>query len=162
MKRAVVLLLALAVSLPVFALDAGKKAIFFKAPTLQGKGVVDLKAYRGKVVYLDFWASWCGPCRQSLPLLNEMRNELKNKGFEVIAVNLDENPADGMKFLKKFPVDYPVAKDTKGQIVEAYGAETMPTSYIIDKQGVVRMVHNGFKVSDMAEIREVVAKYLAK
>ena len=151
------LLLAASCSL---ALSEGDKAPVFKAKALSGSGVIDLRSYRGKVVYLDFWASWCGPCRKSLPELNKLRAELAGKGFEVVAVNLDEQASDGLNFLKKIPVDYPVASDSSGTLPEAYGVEAMPTSYIIDKEGVIREVHAGYREGDITEIKSKVLQLL--
>ncbi len=144
------------------ALSEGDSAPLFKAKSLTGGNVVELRSFRGKVVYLDFWASWCGPCRKSLPELNKLRAELAGRDFEVVAVNLDENAEDGLGFLKQFPVDYPIAADSSGKLPEAYGVEAMPTSYIIDQQGVVRMVHAGYRDGDIAEIKAKVLQLLKK
>ena len=160
--RILTTLLLLALSSASFALKAGDKAPNFKLPLLTQKGSLSLSEYRGKVVYLDFWASWCGPCRKSLPLLNKMRNSLKGQPFEVIAINLDEEIKDARGFLKQFPVSYPTLHDVTGQSPEKYALQGMPTSYLIDKKGVVRAVHTGFKPSDMKKIQQEVNQLLGK
>lgn len=162
MKKGSLFFIGVLMSLQVMALEVGQKAPLFKLPRLDASASLELKNYRGKVVYLDFWASWCGPCRKSLPLLNELRAELKGQGFEVIAINLDENPELGKKFLQERPVDYPIGSDTKGVLPQAYGVMAMPTSYLIDRKGVVRKVHEGFRESDMPKIRKEVMELLSK
>jgi len=112
-----------------------------------------LTAYRGKVVYLDFWASWCSPCRKSMPALNRLRNELKDSGFELVAINVDENNADAQQFLSKHPVDYPVILDPAASCPEIYGLQGMPTSYLIDRNGVIRDIHTGYRHGDVQLIR---------
>ena len=105
---------------------------------------IDLKDYRGKVVYLDFWASWCPPCAQSFPHINALYNELKSQGFEVIAVSLDQEKADMDHFLKKYPVDFIIGWDQQGVSPERFHVETMPTGYLIDKKGILRARFRGF------------------
>ncbi len=128
----------------------------FSLPDIYSGQSKALEEYRGKVVYLDFWASWCGPCRQSLPMLNELRNELGDDHFEVIAINLDQNPEDGKRFLQKYPVNYPVLTDTTGNTPQKYQLTGMPTSYLIDQNGNVKGVHQGFRSSDIEKLREAV------
>jgi thiol-disulfide isomerase/thioredoxin len=137
-----------------FAVSIGEKAPDFNIPRLEVKGMISLEHYRGKVVYIDFWASWCGPCRKSLPALNLVRTEFRKKGFEVIAINLDEEREDAIAFLKKFPVAYPTAIDTSSKVPEAYGLIGMPTAYLVDRKGIVQLVHEGFKKSDIEQLRE--------
>ena len=138
------------------AASVGERAPEISLPLLDQAKVLSLKKYRGKVVYLDFWASWCGSCRVSLPLLSELRTELLNNGFEVFGVNVDAKPKDGIAFLDRFPVSFPVVSDPKGKTPELYQLKGMPTSYLIDKKGVIRHIHVGFKKSDMSKIKSEV------
>lgn len=154
--------LLLTLSTSVFAVSVGDKAPIFKLKNLETGKMESLKQYRGKVVYLDFWASWCGPCRQSLPLLNGLRKELKSKGFEVIAVNLDENLSDAKDFLNQFPVTYPVLLDPKGQVPTHYKLPGMPTSYLLDRNGRIQKIHVGFKEKDIEDIRKSAISLLKK
>jgi thiol-disulfide isomerase/thioredoxin len=155
------LILALSAS-NVFAVSIGDKAPDFNIPRLETNGMISLKHYRGKVVYIDFWASWCGPCRNSLPALNRVHTEFREKGFEVIAINLDEEREDAMAFLKEFPVVYPTAIDTSSKVPEAYGLVGMPTAYLVDRQGIVQLVHEGFKKSDIEQLREKIHRLLSQ
>ena len=135
------------------AVGSGDPAPAFSARSLTGPNTLTLAEHRGKVVYLDFWASWCGPCLVSLPALEELRGEFPGEQFQILAVNLDEDPSKARAFLERNPVGYPSAHDPKGQVPGRYGLETMPTSYLIDRKGVVRYVHEGFRKGDVDELR---------
>ena len=143
------------------AAGVGQKAPEFTAPALDGAKSVSLGAYRGKVVYLDFWASWCPPCITSLPLLEELRKQFPSDQFQILAVNVDQDPEKARKFLARTKVGYPSATDPKGRIPESFGIETMPTSFLIDRRGVIRHVHHGFRKGDVAPLRERIAKLVA-
>jgi len=146
-------LVVCALAAPIRALEQGDAAPAFSAPGVAG-GVVSLASYRGKVVYLDFWASWCGPCAQSLPALERLRREFAAGDFQVVAVNVDHNTALAKSFLRRRPVGYPSALDPEGAIPGRYGVESMPTSFLIDRDGIVRHVHRGFRAEDEALLRE--------
>lgn len=142
------------------ALDEGESAPSFSAPLLDGKGSLALDGYRGKVVYLDFWASWCPPCLVSLPILEQLRQEFSESQFQVIAVNVDREPARARSFLAKRKIGYPSATDPDGRIPEKFGIETMPTSFLIDRQGIVRHVHRGFRKGDVDGLRDEIRQLL--
>lgn len=144
------------------AAKVGESMPSFILPTLQQNQSVNLKDFQGKVVYLDFWASWCAPCRTSFPLLNKLHQKLKAQGFEVVAVNVDENKADGEKFLKEFGVDFTVLRENKGELSDKLGVESMPTSFILNKQGVIQHVHKGFTSDDVDELEQKITALLAK
>jgi len=124
----------------------------FELPGLQSGALVSLAEYRGKVVYLDFWASWCGPCRKSLPLYESMYREIGSEQFEILAINLDEEPQDAVEFIKQHPVSYPVLFDPSGATAEAWGLKAMPTSFLLDRSGQVVKAYPGFEPSHMREI----------
>ena len=124
--------------------------------------VLTLDSLRGKVVYLDFWASWCGPCRVSFPQLEELRQELGPRGFEVLAVNVDEFEPDALRFLEEVSVSYPVVRDGAGDTPATYGILGMPTGYLIDRSGTVRLVHQGYRKSDGAALREDIIELLGE
>jgi thiol-disulfide isomerase/thioredoxin len=107
-------------------------------------GDFHLDAYRGKVVYLDFWASWCGPCKQSFPWMNEMQAKYADKGLVVVAVNVDAMREDAVKFLKAVPARFKIAYDPKGQVAQQYAIKGMPSSFLIGRDGKVRSTHTGF------------------
>lgn len=151
----------LLVAASAWALEPGDRAPSFSAPSLDGGGNLSLSAYRGKVVYLDFWASWCAPCLTSLPLLEELRGEFSSKDFQILAVNVDQDPAKARKFLERISVHYPSATDPAGRIPESFGIETMPTSFIIDRNGVIRHVQNGFHKSEVDALRSRIQKLVS-
>lgn len=144
------------------ALERGERAPDFAAPALRSEGQVSLAAHRGKVVYVDFWASWCPPCRVAMPALERLRAELPEDSFQVIAVNVDRDPKAAREVLRERPVGYPSASDPEGRLPERFGVRTMPTSYLIDREGVVRYVHEGFREGDEAELRERIRALLAE
>lgn len=144
-----------------YAAEVGQPAPQFTLPTLQDQPT-GLQQFAGKVVYLDFWASWCAPCRTSFPLLNKLHQKLKAQGFEVVAVNEDEDKANAEKFLKEIPVEFTVLRDATGEWATKFGAESMPTSFIIDKQGVVQVIHKGFQSSDIDELEHKITELLSK
>lgn len=162
MRHRLLMLIALVVPGLACAIENGQPAPVFGAPLLQGDASLELEDHRGKVVLLDFWASWCGPCRQSLPALEKLRDEFGAAGFEVIAVNLDQEIQDGLDFLKKYPVTYPTVQDAPGRIARLYDVKTMPMSYLLDRQGVVRHVHQGFNKKDVPRLRAAVADLVAE
>ena len=144
----------------VGAVGTGESAPAFELEVLGGSGVAGLTDYRGKVVLLDFWASWCGPCRKSLPLYNEMYAELKDKNFEIIAINTDEDPAEGLRFLARYPVDYVVLKDPGASIPPLYQLKVMPTSYLIDGNGIIQEIFLGFREGEMEHLQAAVEALL--
>jgi len=154
------LMLAMLLSNIAAAVEKGSTAPLFSLPQIGQENKIALGNYKGKVVYLDFWASWCAPCRVSFPLLNTLYKEKKNRGFEIIAINLDEDDNDLKRFLKLISVDFTLLRDLSNKVPEMYAVEAMPSSFIIDKKGQIRYVHKGFKRSDMAKIEQKVEQLL--
>ena len=144
------------------AIQVGDKAPAVVGPALGKPGKVSLAEMRGKVVYVDFWASWCTPCAQALPVLDGFRKEFGAEGFDVFAVNVDQNPKQGKVFLSRRPVGYESLSDPEGKYPSLFGVETMPTSYLIDRKGVVRYVHRGFRKQDVEELRREIRKLVAE
>lgn len=144
------------------AVGEGDRAPDFAAPSLTSEGRIELSKYRGKVVYLDFWASWCAPCLKAIPEIEKIRTEMPADAFQVVAVNLDQKKKKALRFLDKHPVGYPSASDPKGRLPERFGVETMPTSYLIDTEGVIRYVHPGFRKGDGARLRDEIRALLKK
>ncbi|MDY6978885.1 MAG: TlpA disulfide reductase family protein [Pseudomonadota bacterium] len=143
---------AIALSLAaILLLPAQLPAASVPAPdfTLSGpQGVLGLQEYRGRVVYLDFWASWCTPCRKSFPWMNALQERYADDGLVVLAVNLDEDTAAARRFLNKYPANFTVAFDPQGNVAERYALKGMPASYLIDRQGNLVMSHTGFRTAD--------------
>src|ERR1700722_10366376 len=105
---------------------------------------LDLSALRGRVVYLDFWASWCGPCQQSFPWMESMQKAYEAQGLTVLAINVDRDRADADRFLKIFHPDFDIRFDPSGSWAEEFKVSGMPTSVLIDRHGAVRFTHVGF------------------
>ena len=122
----------------------------------------DWSKLRGKVVLVDFWASWCGPCRQAFPAYDAMWKRHAEEGFAVLGVNVDEQRADADRFLKAMPVGFAVVFDAGGKAPVAYGVKAMPSSYLVGRDGRVRAVHLGFKTSDAGRIEAEVRAALAE
>ena len=122
----------------------GAPAPGFTLPALGG-GEVTLSAYAGRVVLLDFWASWCAPCRDELPALELIRAEWEPRGVAFVAVNVDTDRAEAERMARELGVKMPVGLDLDQKVVPLYQPPTMPTSYLIDKKGVVRHVHEGYR-----------------
>ncbi|MEY4768300.1 MAG: hypothetical protein RL637_939 [Pseudomonadota bacterium] len=161
-KNIIIIIAALAFAQFVHATEVGQAAPQFTLPTLEKEQATGLKQFAGKVVYLDFWASWCGPCRTSFPLLNKLHEKLKAQGFEVVAINLDEDKAKAEKFISEFKVGFTVLRDAKGEWADKYVVESMPTSFIIDKQGVVQHIHHGFVSNDIVDLEARIQSLLKK
>ncbi len=141
--------------------EIGDIAPPFTLPALTDNHPVALEQFHNKVIYLDFWASWCAPCRTSFPLLNDLYLKYQAQGFEVIAINLDEDPEAAQKFLTEFQVSFTTLRDAEGQWAETYGVESMPTSFLIDRNGVVQRVHQGFAKADIDELEAKVNALLS-
>jgi len=150
---ATALALALCVSAPADALDKGQEAPEIGLADLNGKSV-KLSALRGKVVLVDFWASWCEPCRESLPVLDKLSKTYRDEGLVVVGVNIDKTPELAREFLSKhkLTLSFAVVNDKKHDVAARYAPPTMPTSYVIDREGRVRSVHAGFRSSDAAKL----------
>ncbi len=143
------------------AVEEGQQAPDFTLPDIaEGRPPITLSALRGKTVYVDFWASWCAPCLRSMPLINELYAKYREQGFEVIAINVDDPVEDGREFLLDTPLDYLIAADPKGEMLGAYAVRGMPTSFLIDRDGVVRLVHMGFRDNDIVLIEDAVRSLL--
>lgn len=135
---------------PVLAIEVGERAPEFQ---LQGmEAPAKLSDASGKVVYLDYWASWCGPCRQSFPWMNEMQAKYGGQGLQIVAVNLDAKAEDAQRFLASQPAMFTVLFDPKGLTPRQYGVKGMPSSFLIGRDGVVVARHMGFREVDRSAL----------
>ncbi|MBT8468112.1 MAG: TlpA family protein disulfide reductase [Myxococcales bacterium] len=123
---------------------------------------VDLAALKGEVVLVDFWASWCGPCKKEMPFLETLHDEYAAQGLVIVGVNIDSSAKKMNKFLKKMPVSFRIVHDRKLVVANRYEPETMPTSYLIGRDGTVRYVHAGFAKGDATVLEERVKALLAE
>jgi peroxiredoxin len=143
------------------ALDAGAKAPEIGLKDLSGK-TVDLASLAGKVVIVDFWATWCAPCREEMPELQKFYKKYNAKGLEIVGISVDKAP-DGIKeFVSKLKVTFPIAHDDGHKVADKYSPPRMPSSYIIDRKGVVRYVHGGYRAGDAAQFEKEIQELLAK
>ena len=126
-----------------------------------GEGTVTDSTYLGRVTYVDFWASWCGPCRLSLPALNRLSKEFNAADFGVVAISVDYVDEDALDFLKRYPVDYPVAIDKTGDSGRDFAVAGMPSGYLIGRDGLIREVHVGFRKGDEALLRKQIQSLIA-
>jgi len=153
MIRTWITLLLLILSLNLFSqMRQGQNAADLSLPDLTGK-MVSLSEFKGKVVLLDFWASWCGPCRQEMPLLENIYKKYNKMGFTLIGVNVEPDSKDAEGFLKQLqaPVSFPVIYDKDSTVSKAYDVQGMPSTVIIDRKGNIRVLHRGYKPGDENE-----------
>lgn len=157
-------LLLVALSSPAWAKPpkVGTPAPDFELPELHTGTKVKLSAHRGKVVLIDFWATWCGPCKKELPELAKMYAELGKSGFVVLAISVDEDRGEAQRFATARKMALPLLSDTTGEVAARYDLPKMPTSFLVDKKGVVRLVHEGYKAGDERKIAAEVRKLLAE
>ena len=104
-----------------------------------------LSEYRGDVVMVNFWATWCGPCRQEMPILDELYSRYQRVGFSLLGVNIDDNSSKAMNMVSELGVTFPVLFDSRKEVSELYDVDAMPVTLLIDREGTVRYVHQGYK-----------------
>jgi cytochrome c biogenesis protein CcmG/thiol:disulfide interchange protein DsbE len=158
--RAVAAAVGVLVGANAWALEPGQPA-----PALELSGLssqVSLSKLKGKVVYVDFWASWCGPCKQSFPWLNEMQAKYGAKGFQVIGVNVDAKRGDAETFLASTPAAFQIAFDPQGITPKSYQIKGMPSSVLVGPDGKVLFVHSGFRADERKELESAIVAALAK
>jgi thiol-disulfide isomerase/thioredoxin len=125
-------------------------AACFKVAAAPPEEPIDLGHLRGQVVYLDFWASWCAPCRQSFPWMQQMQDAYRERGLVVVAVGVDRKRRDADRFLANLHPSFEVDFDPNGELAERFSVKGMPTGLVIDRHGVVRFTHIGFRPEDRA------------
>ncbi len=132
-------------------------------PAIQNaEGDLSMSDFRGKITYVDFWASWCGPCRLSLPALNSLNEAFSEDPVQFLAISIDVVEEDAWDFLKRYAVNYPVVIDIEGDIARLFAVDGMPSGYLVDALGRVREIHIGFKRGDELKLAESIKKMLAE
>lgn len=144
---------------PANAANIDKPAPDFTLKSLGGKNL-KLSEYAGDVVMLNFWASWCGPCRKEMPLLNDLHKKYESLGFVILGVNVEQELKLAKSFLKETPVSFPIVFDSSNQVSQAYDVIAMPTTVMIDRNGKVRYLHKGYKAGDEKKYRKMVKKLI--
>jgi thiol-disulfide isomerase/thioredoxin len=143
---------------PAWALDPGQPIPALTGDGINPRGEVSLASYRGKVLYVDFWASWCVPCRQSMPVLDALYRKHEGEGFAVVGINKDVTAAAALRFLDKVPVTFALVQDPGDRFARGFEVAAMPSGYLADRRGIVRYVHRGFNDTSEATLtREVEA-----
>ena len=122
----------------------GRSAPDFALKSSTGENL-RLSEYRGEVVMVNFWATWCGPCRQEMPLLDELYQRYERVGFNLLGVNIDDDSRKAMKMIEELGVNFPVLFDSRKEVSKLYEVEAMPVTVLIDREGNVRYVHHGYK-----------------
>lgn len=130
----------------------------FSLPSLSGNKALD--DYRGQYLYVDFWASWCGPCRQSFPWMNDMLDKYEAQGLKIVAINLDEKRSDAMRFLDEVPTDVDIVFDSSGSTAESFKVRGMPSSYLINPEGQIIFSHIGFRKRESSKLEAEIVRLM--
>jgi cytochrome c biogenesis protein CcmG, thiol:disulfide interchange protein DsbE len=142
------------------AAAVGDEAPAFRLATAEGR-TISLDALRGQVVYVDFWASWCGPCRRSFPWMNELQQRYGGRGVAVVAINVDAKREDADRFLRQYPATFAVVFDAAGGTPRAYDVKAMPSSYIVDREGRIAEIEHGFLDDRRVALEEKIRSLIA-
>ncbi len=141
------LLAAALLSAPALAVAPAGPAPQFQLQSMAGKPV-SLEQYKGQVVMINFWATWCGPCRQEMPLLEQLHKKYKPMGFTLLGVNVEPDSTLAADWLKATPVTFPILFDTQSEVSKLYEVAGMPSTVIVDRKGNLRWLHRGYKPGD--------------
>lgn len=127
----------------------------FALPAMDGSEM-RLSDLRGQVVMINFWATWCGPCRQEMPLLQQLQVKYEPLGFTLVGINVEPESAGARTWLEKVPVTFPILFDRQNQVAERFGVQGMPSSVFVDRSGKVRYVHRGYQPGDESKYADMV------
>jgi peroxiredoxin len=154
-----VLILIFFVPLHSYSGQIGTVAPAFNVVDLNGR-TISLEQFKGKVVFLDFWAPWCRPCKQELPELDKLYKKFRQDGLEVIGISVEPSEKNLAAFLKKYPLSVHIVIDKKNEVSEAYHVSTLPTGFIIGKDGVIHRVHKGFGMEFLPQYEKEIVELL--
>ena len=155
------LLLTVLSSSSAAAIETNTKAPIFTLTNSEDKPV-SLSDYSGKIVYLDFWASWCGPCRHTLPWMNELQHKFPSEKFAVLTVNIDKDSSKVKQVIADQKLTFNVLLDPEGNVPKQFQLPTMPTSFLINRKGEVAKIHPGFRDGDQTDIESSIQQLLEK
>ncbi|MDO8444869.1 MAG: TlpA disulfide reductase family protein [Deltaproteobacteria bacterium] len=144
-----------------YSAEIGGMAPSFSLKDITGN-TVTFESLKGKVVFLDFWGTWCGPCKEEFPELDALYKKYGKDGFEVVGISVDKSESNVAEYLKKRPVSFTILTNTKGDVAEAYGIPGMPTGFIIGKDGVIRYRHVGFSKAFLPVYEKEIVELLKK
>jgi thiol-disulfide isomerase/thioredoxin len=134
----------------------------FSLPSLEGGQTISSKDYKGKVMIVDFWASWCGPCKASFAAYNELLKKYGSKGLVIVGINIDNDKEKAREFLAENPASFHIAADPEKTVATAYKLPTMPTAYLIDRSGNILYTHAGYHEGDLAGMEQEIEGALGK
>jgi len=163
MKSLIVILFIAAILVPLtaFAVNAGDVSPVFSLHDVNGS-VVTLNNFKGMVVFLTFWATWCPSCKEELPDLNNLQRKYADKGFTVLSICIESSESVVANYLKKHPVTFPVLVDKEGAVAEAFRFSGLPASFIIGKDGLIRYKHSGYDKESFTLIEGEIIELLNK
>lgn len=141
------------------ALEPGGRAPELSGTSLDGQAI-SLATLRGKVVLIDFWASWCAPCKEEMPFLERLYRRLRSQGFVVVGVSVDAERKNASDFIAKLKVSFPIVHDGKHAIADRFKPPRMPTSYVLDREGKIRHVHEGWRKEDAPKLEQEIMALL--
>lgn len=147
---------------PACALEPGAPLPALSAPRLADAQPLALQSFRGQVLYVDFWASWCVPCRLSMPRLDALQRKHGARGFSVVGVNKDHSVADAQRFLQRVPVGFALVHDAQDALAKAFDVKAMPSGYLVDRRGIVRRVHRGFTAQTATALEREIEELLGE
>ena len=158
--RAAILACACVAASGAGAIETGQPLPLASVPAADA-GSVPLVDGKARATYIDFWASWCGPCRHSFPWMNKMQQKFGAQGLRIVAINLDAKRADAKDFLAQVPANFDLAYDSRGEAARKFGVATMPSSVLVGADGKVIAIHEGFRDEDETALEARIAAALA-
>jgi cytochrome c biogenesis protein CcmG, thiol:disulfide interchange protein DsbE len=141
------------------ALEPGDRAPELSGASLDGQAI-SLATLRGKVVLIDFWASWCAPCKEEMPFIERLYRRLRSQGLIVVGVSVDAERENARDFIAQLKVSFPIVHDAKHAIADRFKPPRMPTSYVLDREGKIRHVHEGWRKEDEREVEQEITALL--
>ena len=162
MKLILIATLLFAPSFFAYSADLGETAPAFSLKSISGPEPVELESQTEKILYIDFWASWCGPCKLSFPSMIKLKELFKDDPFEIIAISVDADSKSAKKFLDSYKINFKVALDSDGAAAEKYALPGMPSSFLLDQDRKVIAKHKGFRKSDFTKIKEEIEEALKR
>jgi len=149
-------------SMPFLSSANQLKPLDFNGYEFSSNQKIQLSDYKGKIVYLDFWASWCPPCIKSMPFMETLHQKYPIDEFKIIAINIDENKSEANDFLKKHPISYLNLYDPEGDIGKTLKVKNMPTAFLIDRDGNILFKHSGFDQKYASKLEKVIGNLVEK
>jgi peroxiredoxin len=158
---AILFIAASLVPLSAFAVNAGDVAPEFSLHDVNGS-IVTLNSFKGMVVFLTFWATWCPSCKEELPDMNILQRKYADKGFTVLSICIESSDSIVANYLKKHPVTFPVLVDKEGAVAEAFRFSGLPASFMVGKDGIIRHKYSGYDKDDFTRIEQKIIELLNK